>query len=495
MATITLGELFAGFDGVELDAAERGIEITEVCDSSATTRRGSLFVAVPGTHRDGASFAAVAVKNGAVAVVSERRLDLPVPVVVVPDARAALAHLAAAQHDFPARDLHLVGITGTIGKTSVLAMLGSILDEAGIRAGSIGSLGIVFDGESIDTGNTTPGILTLQRALAEMSRRGAGVVAMEVTSHALQQQRVRGLRYDLGIFTNLRMLEHMEYHDTFDDYASTKLRFLEHLAPGAPLIYSAGDRAVRQAVRGHRGPRISCGGGSAWVNVRRDSMTLRGTRITLRIRRPLDRLDGECLDPFELPLELRMIGRANTGNAALAAIAGLCLGAAPDAVQTALSRIEPPRRRLEVLRESGPTIIDDTVGHPDSISAVCEVVERVPHERVRTVFCIRGKRGADINCHDAEALVVWSRRLKMDRLHITSATDTADERNTVSDDERDAFLSVLRRENIAHTHHERLEDAVAAVLHDVARRDVVLLLGAQGMDAAAEIVKRHPSVR
>jgi UDP-N-acetylmuramoyl-L-alanyl-D-glutamate--2,6-diaminopimelate ligase len=306
---------------------------------------------------------------------------------------------------------------------------------------------------------------------------------------------VRGVRFDLGIFTNLRMLEHMEYHDSFDDYASAKLRFLAHLLPDAPLIYAAGDRAVKQTVRGHPGPRISCGGGPAWVGIRRDAMRLTGTGLTLRIRRPLPRLDGTCFDPADVPMKLRMVGRANTVNAALAAVAGLCLGATADAVRTALSRLEPPRRRMEVLRHRDPVIIDDTVGHPDSISAVYELVERIPHARVRTIFCIRGCRGEEINRHDAEALVVWHRRMGGDLLHVTSAEDTADERNSVSAAEREACLSVLRREGVHFVHHDRLEDAVTCVLADSAARDVVLLLGAQGMDAGADFVRRYYAER
>jgi UDP-N-acetylmuramoyl-L-alanyl-D-glutamate--2,6-diaminopimelate ligase len=495
MRVFRLAELFHGLDDVSLTDAQRVVEVTDVCDDSAAVRPGALFVAVPGTERDGTDYVPDAVARGAAAVVSERDVVVDVPVIRVPDARSALAQLAAAFHDFPARALRMVGITGTIGKTSVLSMLGAILDVSGVRAGSIGSLGVAIGDEVIDTGNTTPGIVTLQHALAAMRRRGAEVAAMEVTSHALLQQRVRGVRFDLGIFTNLRMLEHMEYHDSFDDYASAKLRFLAHLLPDAPLIYAAGDRAVKQTVRGHPGPRISCGGGPAWVGIRRDAMRLTGTGLTLRIRRPLPRLDGTCFDPADVPMKLRMVGRANTVNAALAAVAGLCLGATADAVRTALSRLEPPRRRMEVLRHRDPVIIDDTVGHPDSISAVYELVERIPHARVRTIFCIRGCRGEEINRHDAEALVVWHRRMGGDLLHVTSAEDTADERNSVSAAEREACLSVLRREGVHFVHHDRLEDAVTCVLADSAARDVVLLLGAQGMDAGADFVRRYYAER
>lgn len=312
---------------------------------------------------------------------------------------------------------------------------------------------------------------------------------MEVTSHALAQERVHGLRYRLGIFTNLTMLEHMEYHGSFRDYADTKLRFLQTLTPDAPLCYAAGDRAVRQAVRRHTGPRVSCGGGGAWVGVRRDALSLSGTRITLHVRRRLPRLDGSCLEPCTIALRLQTLGRPNTVNATLAAAAGLITGASADAVREALSRIEPPRRRMEVVRQRSPTIIDDTVGHPDSITGVFEVAERVPHRELRVVFCIRGRRGEEINARDAEALAIWSRRVRIHHLHITSAIDTADDRNDVSPREERAFLNVLNDHSLSHRHHAKLEDAVAAALAGAADDDLMLLLGAQGMDAGARMAR------
>jgi UDP-N-acetylmuramoyl-L-alanyl-D-glutamate--2,6-diaminopimelate ligase len=311
---------------------------------------------------------------------------------------------------------------------------------------------------------------------------------MEVTSHALVQKRVHGLAFDIGIFTNLTMLEHLEYHGSFRDYALAKLRFLDHLAPDAPLIFAAGDRTVRQAARRHTGPRISCGGGRAAVVVRRDELTLAGTRATLAVRHPLPRSDGTCIEPVSIPLELRALGRPNIMNATLAATAALILGAPADTVRTALAAVEPPRRRLEVVARE-PTVIDDTVGHPDSITAVFELAARIPHRELRAVFCVRGHRGPAINRRTAEALAIWARRVRVHALHVTSATEAVDERNAVTAAERQAFVDVLARAGLHYVHHDRLDAAVQAALADVAPDDVVLLLGAQGMDGGAALAR------
>ena len=497
MKGLTLAQLCRSLPDAVLPAGAAHIPIAHVRDDSRQVERGDLFVAVRGAAADGSEHIAEAVARGAAAVALEESASTAagaaggaVPFVRVRDTRIALAKLAAASFGFPARRLRIVGITGTVGKTSVLAMLSRIFAEAEISAGTIGSLGITYGDASVPTRNTTPGALQVQEALSRMADAGARLAAMEVTSHALVQERVHGLSCDLGIFTNLTMLEHLEYHGSFREYAAAKLRFLELLKPQAPLCYAAGDRVVRQAARRHGGPRVSCGGGGAWVGVRRDSLSLEGTRITLNVRRPLPRLDGSTLPSGTVPLRLQTLGRPNTMNATLAATAGLIAGASPVVVQRALARIPPPRRRLEVIRRRGPIVIDDTVGHPDSITGVFEMAERIPHRQLRVVFCIRGRRGPEINRRDAEALAIWARRVAIDRFVITSATDTADERNDVSAEERRAFLDVLKGASVPHTHHARLDDAIAAVADGAAGNDLVLLLGAQGMDAGASIIQR-----
>lgn len=486
-----LEQLCSGLAGVELPRAAAQLDVNAVRGDSREVQPGDVFVAVPGEEQDGRAFVDEAVAGGAIVIFAEAPVDAPVPVVVVPDARLALATLAAESLGRPADSLVLAGITGTLGKTSVLSMIEAILKADGIPTGTVGSLGIHWAGHDDETPNTTPGAVELQQAMAGMVEAGTRVMAMEVTSHALMQGRVHGLMYDVGVFTNLAMLEHMEYHGTFAGYVDAKLRFFDHLKPGAPLVYSAGDRGVSAAARRHSGPRVSVGGGNAIVTVRRSAMSLDGTEITLSVRRPLCRIDGPPLEPTTFTVRLAALGRTNAANASVSAAAALVLGAGVESVQAALAEMRPPRRRLQVLQRRGPVIIDDTVGHPDSITGVFEVAQRVPHRRLYVVFCIRGQRGPVINQRDAEALAIWSRQVPIHSLITTSAEDTADERNRVEADERDAFLSVVNSAGMRHTHMQRLEDAIEGVLDDAGEDDLILLLGAQGMDAGAELLQRR----
>ncbi|HEV2129523.1 MAG TPA: Mur ligase family protein [Longimicrobiaceae bacterium] len=481
----TLGAACLPLEGSEL-------LIHRIVRDSRQVQPGDLFVAIRGTSADGHDAIPDAVANGAAAVVVEREVGDPgVPLVRVENSRRAWAELAAAWYGHPARRLPLVGITGTLGKTSVLTMLEAILTEAGRRAGTIGSLGIRFSGEVEETGHTVPDALVLQRALARMIEGGAELAMMEATSHALSQERLHGLSFALGIFTNLVPLEHMEYHGSFEEYVKVKSLFFDHLRPGAPVVYAAGDRVVAALLEERGLPGIGCGAGDdVHVQIRRLGMDTERTRLSLRVQRPLPRLDGGQVEPSEFPLELQLLGRSHVTNAALAGTAALCLGADADAVQRALGAFPPPRRRMEILHRGRFTVLDDTVGHPDSISAVFEVAEQLPHRGIHAVVVVRGQRGEEINQRSASAIAIWTERVPLVSLIVTRSREAADERNRVEPAEHAAFTGRLRQDGCHFEEHERLEDAVRAVLERAGEGDLVLLLGAQGMDAGARIVRR-----
>lgn len=468
------------------DAIVRGV----VADSRQV-RPGDLFVAVRGARADGHGFLAEAVARGALAVVVEAGTELPagVPALVAGDTRVALAELGAAWYGRPADRLPLVGITGTMGKTSVLSILAVILARAGIPAGSIGSLGIRFGDSVRATRLTTPDALTLHGALAQMLAGGARLAAMEVTSHALVQHRVHGLRFDLGVFTNLTLLEHLEYHGSFRRYVEAKLRYFDHLREGAPLVYAAGDRLVRALVRERRGVRpVGCGpGGVVSVRVMRRAPAEGGSRILVAVRRPLQRIDGGTVPPVTFPLDLPLLGRPIVGNTTLAAVAALCAGVDVEDMRAAVASMPPPRRRMQIVHRGRFTVLDDTVAHPDSISAVFEVATRLPHRRLHIVYAIRGRRGVEINRRDAEAIAIWLRRVPAATVVVTCSEEAADAANRVQPEEEDAVLYTLRAGVPGVEFRPRLDDAIGLALGRAGRRDLVLLLGAQGMDTGAAV--------
>lgn len=479
-----LGDEVVGIDGM----TGGGPVVRSIVDDSRKAKPGSLFVAIAGTREDGAQHAAAALRQGAVAVVAAQAIpDLGAPVVRVKDPRHALARLAAEWFGRPAERLRVIGVTGTVGKTTVVAMLESILARAGARPGVIGSLGVGYGDEKRDTGMTTPGPLELHAALADIAAR-TDTVLMEVTSHALVQARVLGLTFPLGIFTNLVMLEHLEYHASFQEYVKAKSRFFDHLEPNAPLIFPAGDRLLGTLVEGKNVRPVSTGSGTdVALHIERTAMTSHGTRLLFQIEKPYPRIEGGVVQPMTFPAALKLLGRAAINNASLAAAAALSLGVDSETIAHALAELQPPRRRMEILRPGPVTLLDDTVGHPDSISGVFEVAEVVPHDRMFVVYAIRGRRGAAINQRDAEAVAIWTRHMPVQHIAVTSAVDAADDLNAVQPDERDAFMAGLADSAAPFTYHDRLEDAIAEVLPQAKTSDLVMLLGAQGMNRGAEM--------
>ena len=188
--------------------------VSDVGIVSSRAQAGTLFACIKGSRSDGHDFAVEALGRGAVALLCQQVLDLPVPQVVVPSVRQALGPVSAAFWGFPSRALKLVGVTGTNGKTTTCALLAGIFNAQGWPAGVIGTL----TGE-----RTTPEAPVLQRRLAEFLHEGVVAVAMEVSSHALEQYRVGGTAFAAGVFTNLSQ-DHLDYHVTMDAYFAAKLK-------------------------------------------------------------------------------------------------------------------------------------------------------------------------------------------------------------------------------------------------------------------------------
>src|SRR5579875_50865 len=193
------------------------VEITSIDNDNRKVQNGSLFICIKGYTVDGHDFAESAVQNGARAVLSERPLQLDVPVIIVKDTVRAMAVLADAFYGHPTKALRLIGITGTNGKTTTSHMIEKIFADKGERTGLIGTMYTKIADKTIDTKNTTPESLTLQKTFNQMVQDGVETAVMEVSSHALDLGRVHGCDFDVAVFTNLTQ-DHLDYHKTMEEY-------------------------------------------------------------------------------------------------------------------------------------------------------------------------------------------------------------------------------------------------------------------------------------
>jgi UDP-N-acetylmuramoyl-L-alanyl-D-glutamate--2,6-diaminopimelate ligase len=465
---------------------------------SREARPGDLFVVQRGARADGSRFIADARRAGAVAACAASAVP-GLPTIVVPDPRAATPLLAAAFYRHPARELRLLGVTGTLGKTSTALLIESALAGSGLSAGVIGSLGIRIGHRVVDTGMTTPDAPAIHRALRAMADAGVGTAVMEVTSHGIAQGRVAGLTFALGVFTNLVPDEHLDFHRTPEEYVRTKSRFFDMLEPGAPLVLNADDERVRAravlALKRRPRPVVGVstdGADGASVRVAGLRSDAAGSAFALEIRAVLPRVDGGRIERGHLPLVLPVFGRHQVANAALAATAALVAGASPEAITEAVAEQTPIPRRMEIVRAHGPVVLDDTVGNPRTLAAVFESIAAIPHQHLRIVFGIRGSRGEEINTRLGSALagLVTARSREVPvRLVVTASVEAASPRDRVEGAETEAVLAPLRAGSVAFEYEPTLAGAIRRGLEGAGAGDLVLLLGAQGMDGAAELAR------
>jgi UDP-N-acetylmuramoyl-L-alanyl-D-glutamate--2,6-diaminopimelate ligase len=277
--------------------------VSGIAYDSRTVTPGQVFVALKGLHADGTSFARQAIERGAAAVVSEEAAPdgIRVPWAIVEDARLAIAVLAAAFYRDPSREMRVIGITGTNGKTTTAFLLASIFDAARIPCGILGTVGYRIGDEVREATRTTPEAPEVQALLREMVDRKCGACAMEVSSHALSLRRVDGITFAAGVFTNLTR-DHLDFHADMDGYFRAKRRLFEMLPRDAPSLVNLDD------------PR-----GAALVDAG-------GRPVTYAITRPADvtpgplsfSLDGLSFDVRTprgtLHVTSRLVGRPNVYN-------------------------------------------------------------------------------------------------------------------------------------------------------------------------------------
>jgi UDP-N-acetylmuramoyl-L-alanyl-D-glutamate--2,6-diaminopimelate ligase len=470
--------------------------VTGIAVDSRQVRPGDLFVAQPGARADGLAFAPEARANGAVAACSAAPVA-ELPTLVAADPRGAVPRLAATLFGHPARELRLVGITGTLGKTSTAILVQSALAAGGVPVGVIGSLGVRIQGRVADTGMTTPDAPAIHRALRRMVDAGVATAVLEVTSHGIALRRVAGLTFALGALTNLVPDEHLDFHGTTAHYLRTKARFFDMLEDGAPLVVNHDDRRVRSLIGeagvAARRPVVSvsaAGDPEAVVAVSGLRSDAAGSAFALEIRSPLPRAGGGVVPAGAVPLVLPVLGVHQVANAALAAVVALLAGGTPTGVTESAAEQAPIRRRMEVVRHASPTIVDDTVGNPRALEAVFESIRAIPHQELRIAFGIRGSRGAGINRRLALTLARSLQTVDRPvRLVVTASEDAAGPRDRVRPEEREAVLQVLREAGVTFGYEATLTETVRRALDGSGAGGLVLLLGAQGMDRAAEIAR------
>jgi UDP-N-acetylmuramoyl-L-alanyl-D-glutamate--2,6-diaminopimelate ligase len=431
-------------------------ELTGITDDSRQVGPGSLFIAVRGTARDGHDFLPSLADRAAAAIVEDAsRTSLPA--FVVSDARRAAPVAAAAAYGEPGSKLRLVAVTGTNGKTTTVGMLRHLLDggRSG-RAASIGTLGVLVGSDGTPQpgggGLTTPGPVELQRVLRTLVDSNVGAVAMEVSSHSLDQRRVDGLAFDVAVFTNLTR-DHLDYHKTMEAYVAAKARLIDYLTPTGTAVINADDPAWQVLAGAPRQVRFSLAGNDADVRASGVRYTPRGSEWQLEA--------GSQRAQVTLPL----VGDFNVANALGAAAAAWAVGVPNDEIAARLSTLPQVPGRLERIYER-PTVLRDYAHTPDALERALMAVRPFAERRLIVVFGCGGDRDRG----KRPEMGAIAERLA-DHAIVTSDNPRTEDPDRIIDDIETGMRG---------TKHERItdrHDAIARALTFAAPDDVIVLAG------------------
>ena len=385
-----LAELLPDVAGIPAE-----LVITGLVQDSRALRPGDAFVAVlparqevPSSH--GLNFAAQARAAGASAILFEppapANIAAPADAIAVPNLVARMGEIADRFHGEPSSAMRLVGVTGTNGKTSTVQLLAQAWTLQGRRAGTIGTLGAGPYGKPVPTGFTTPLVLQMHALLAELRDAGIEAVAMEVSSHALDQGRTDHVRFEVAAFTNLTR-DHLDYHGDMDAYAAAKARLFAW--PGLRAAVLNLDDAYGRELHASlpasvRGIGVSATGREG-ADIRAEDLVLDGNGIGFELA------VGEARHPVASPL----LGRFNVDN--LLAVAGVlqALGTAPDAIAELLSRLQPIHGRMNRLGGNGkPVVVVDYAHTPDALEQALSSLRAHARGRLLCVFGCGGVRDA-----------------------------------------------------------------------------------------------------
>ncbi len=356
------------------------VVVGELAYDARVVSEGALFFCVPGAQADGHDFAAEAVARGAAALVVERPLDLPVPQILVRNARRAMALAADVFFEQPTRELEVAGVTGTNGKTTTAFLLHSVLDAAGRRPGLLGTVESRVGGRRREVLRTTPEAIDLQRTFREMLAAGDRSCAMEASSHASALDRLVGVRFAALVFTNLSQ-DHLDFHGTTERYYEAKRRlFLEGERPAAAVnVDDEHGRRLATELEGLGHERLLTFGLESGAELQPSGIELSPAGLRLS-------LDG-------LELRTRLLGRFNAENVLGAVAAARLLGVPDEAIEVGIASLPGVPGRFEAVEAGQPfTLLVDYAHTPDSLENVLRTARELTRGRLICVFGCGGDR-------------------------------------------------------------------------------------------------------
>lgn len=466
-------KLLNGIDVVSL-TGEKNVVISNVAFDSRNVTKGSLFVAVKGYTSDGHDFISSAVSSGAAAIICEilpQNADKNVCWIKTNDSAKALGLAASNYFENPSSSLKLVGVTGTNGKTTIATLLYNMFIKLGYKCGLFSTVCNYINGKELPATHTTPDPVQLNSLLSEMVKAGCDYAFMEVSSHSADQQRIAGLKFEGGIFTNLTH-DHLDYHKTFDNYLKAKKRFFDGLPAGSFALVNADDKNGRVMLQ-----------------------NTRARQFTFSVRGMADYRCGIIEQSFEgMGLRIqgeevwtRFIGDFNASNLLAVYAASELLGATKKEILTILSDLHSVAGRLEVVKtDSGISGIVDYAHTPDALLNVIDTLNKIREGGMQLITVVGAGGDRDRTKRPKMAAISAEGSTKV---ILTSDNPRTEDPERILDEMEAGITPDLKRKTLRIAdRHEAIKTAVM-----LANKGDVILIAGKGHETYQDVmgVKHH----
>ena len=357
----------------------QNLDIKDVVIDSKQVKEGSLFICLSGTGYDGHDFIRQAENYGATAVVCEKECESRITEIVVENTRTAMGVIAANFYGNADKQLKILGVTGTNGKTTTTYIIKSILDKAGIKCGVIGTLGVCYDGKLLESPLTTPDPIMLHSVFADMVKCGVKIVVMEVSAHALYWEKVEGINFEVGIFTNLTQ-DHLDFFTNLEDYKLAKFK-LFFKGKCKYIVSNSDDTVGLEIINGNFGKVFSYG-----IDNPADVFAVKIKETTS--------ITEYFINVFDCILEIKtvLMGKFNVYNALAAATACALIGVKPEKIAEGLSEMKNVSGRMEKVYAGDFNVYIDYAHTPDGLLKSLSSLRKISSNRLISVFGCGGNR-------------------------------------------------------------------------------------------------------
>ena len=485
---VKLNDLFSNVEILE-SMYGKNADIFNIAYHTNQVVKDSLFVCIKGYVSDGHVYLEKALEKGATAaIVEEFQEEIKIPQYKVENSRIALAALSLNFYDNPSHKMTMIGITATNGKTTTAFMTDSILKRHGLKTGMVGTVVVRIGDEEIASYLTTPESHDLQMYFKKMLDVDTSHLIMEVSSAALEMNRVYGIDYDIVTINNINR-DHIDLHGSFEKYYNAKAKLIREAKEGKWAIVNIDCPYSRKLVGETKAHVLTYGieNDEAIVSVRNLDLSTGRAKFDVGIQRKFE-AHGHIYNPASFHIELPVPGFHSIYNSMMAILIAMVLKIPVETIKEGLNQFTGVERRFEFIYEDDFKVVDDHFANGGNIDVTFETMKHMKYNNLHLLYAIRGSRGVTVNKENAEAIGKWSKILGFGKIIATTSSSLMTIKDLVTDEEKEVLYETLQKYDIEIDFYDELEDAIEKSLSLVKDDDVILLAGCQGMDHGARIM-------